>query len=600
MDIRTRILAILAFATPAVLALAGCSNSSAEQGNGGGAASASGGTIPNGSGGSGGKAATGGSGDVHTGGSPSSGGSTVTSSSAGTGGKGSTGGSTSGGSGNAGGNSAPASGGSGGKTAAGGSVHTGGSPSSGGNATTSSAGTGGKGSTGGSTNGAGGKGSTGGSTSGGSTSGAGGSSQTQGSCTFTANATTSSKIATVGIVTWSTDFANVQSAHIDFGQSSSYGMTAPVDIKAKDYRTLLLGMKQSKTYHYRIVASDGTNECASPDYTIATGTLTGSLPKITAKTNNASALYGGFLLVGHWVMSNGSKSSPALILDADNEIVWAYTVAHDTAGVRMDYAGTHMWLSMSNVPSATAKVNRVTMDGLTDEDLSSKFTGLSHQLTILPDETVAFYAYGSSCDDIKEYSPTGTVKTVVNSGTAQGGVSPCHVNNIQYSKEDDTLVFSDLDNQSVVKVKRNDGSAVWILNSSKATIKGDTWKGSQHGIHLLGLDHLVLFNNNSSVSMGGGASPGGSGDGSIVLDLLLDLSGKKVSKTGSYKANPSIQNDVMGDVQRLANGNTIVGYSSKNVVQEVDANGTVLQELSFPNSFGYFEKRETLYGPPPR
>jgi len=38
------------------------------------------------------------------------------------------------------------------------------------------------------------------------------------------------------------------------------------------------------------------------------------------------------------------------------------------------------------------------------------------------------------------------------------------------------------------------------------------------------------------------------------------------------------------------------------VLQEVDSSGTVLQELDWPigASFGYIEKRATLYGPPPK
>ena len=58
----------------------------------------------------------------------------------------------------------------------------------------------------------------------------------------------------------------------------------------------------------------------------------------------------------------------------------------------------------------------------------------------------------------------------------------------------------------------------------------------------------------------------------------------------------------MGDVQRLPNGNTIVGFSTKGVLHEVDASGSVVQTLTWPlgASFGYVEKRATLYGPPPR
>ena len=124
---------------------------------------------------------------------------------------------------------------------------------------------------------------------------------------------------------------------------------------------------------------------------------------------------------------------------------------------------------------------------------------MNHQMAILPDETVAFYAYGANgCDDVKERAPNGTVKTVANSKTALGiSDSMCHLNNIQYSKEDDSLVFSNLQSSQIAKVKRSDGSRVWVMNGSTATITGITWSGGNHGIHLLGLDHLLIFNNNN-------------------------------------------------------------------------------------------------------
>ena len=52
----------------------------------------------------------------------------------------------------------------------------------------------------------------------------------------------------------------------------------------------------------------------------------------------------------------------------------------------------------------------------------------------------------------------------------------------------------------------------------------------------------------------------------------------------------------MGDVQRLPNGNTIVAYSAKGVLHEVDAGGTLLQEWTWSGGpgFGYVEKRASL------
>jgi hypothetical protein len=418
-----------------------------------------------------------------------------------------------------------------------------------------------------------------------------------GACTFAISATTSAVIATVGIVIWSTDLPSVTSAHIDFGLTTSYGMTAPVDLTATGYRTLLLGMKASKSYHFRVVASNGGEPCASDDQTIATGPAPNGLAKITVATPNPAALYGGFLITGQYLRSVGA-GSPAYILDADGDYVWWFNIDSDVTGARMSYDGSHMWINGANVPKHGAHVHRVTMDGLTDENLSEgvvpDFTGQSHQLTVLPDETVAFYAYGANgCDDIKERAPDGTVRTIVNAQVAHGGTTACHVNAIEYSPEDDTLVFSDLDYNDVTKIKR-DGSTVWVLNGAGATFTGDSWLGSQHGLHILGLDRLLLFNNDNHSGCGSGSS--------AALEMKLDLGAGTVTKVWYYVASPPLANLVMGDVQRLPNGNTIVGFSTLGVLHEVDGNAQLVQTLTWPlgATFGYLQKRATLYGPPPR
>jgi hypothetical protein len=247
-----------------------------------------------------------------------------------------------------------------------------------------------------------------------------------------------------------------------------------------------------------------------------------------------------------------------------------------------------------NVPSGTARVHRVTMDGLTDEDLSNQFAGQSHQLTVLPDETIAFYAYGANgCDDIKERAPNGSVRTIVNAQVALRTTGDCHVNNIQYSPADDTLVFSDLNHNQVAKVNRSDGSTVWILNGTTATLTGasSTWVGGEHGLHLVDLTHILVFNNN--VNGTGGAN---------ALEFLLDPAARTATRVWSYTATPAITIQVMGDVQRLPNGNTVIGYSTKGVLHEVSPAGAVLQTWLWPGgtTFGYIEKRASLYGPPPR
>ena len=93
----------------------------------------------------------------------------------------------------------------------------------------------------------------------------------------------------------------------------------------------------------------------------------------------------------------------------------------------------------------------------------------------------------------------------------------------------------------------------------------------------------------------------GTGVGSGALEIKLDLSAKTVTKIWSYKASGSTyQTDVMGDLQRMANGNIVIAFGGKGVIQEIKPDGTVLQEMRTTANFGYIQKRPTLYGPPPR
>jgi hypothetical protein len=469
-------------------------------------------------------------------------------------------------------------------------------------------------------------------------------------CTIQATASTSSKIPTVGIVTFTTSLGDVQSAKIDFGLTTGYGMTAPVDLAQPDYRTLLLGMKAAKTYHYRITVSNSSGSCPSGDYTVETGAMANGLPRVTVSpaTSSASGLSGGFLITGQFITGVGSAGAPAYILDADGDYVWWFNIDGDVSNAQMSYDGAHMWINSVNVGAGAtggtgrARVHRVSMDGLVDEDLSGVLAGQNHQLTIEPDETVAFYAYGANgCDDIKEYDPsTGTVRTVVNAQTAQqlDTGTRCHLNNIQYSQPDDALVFSDLDSSAIVKVKRTDGSVIWNLNGAHRTLNGMPWTGGQHGIDLIDPTRILFFANNNGGTIGipgglldggipgdlpdggfpdggipgfpDGGFPGGGGPdgsdgssgGSTAIEMVLDTAAATATTVWSYTANPAIANMVMGDVQRMPNGNTVVAFSTKGVLHEVSADGSLLQAWTWPagSTFGYIQKRSTLYGPPPR
>jgi hypothetical protein len=548
-----------------------------------------------------------GGGGAGKGGSSAGGGSSsVGGSHGGAGGSNSGGGAGSGGAAGRGGSSGAGGDNSGGATATGGTVTTS-PPGDGGKDGGGGSGGGSGGKTGGAsgTLGGGGKGGngTGGGGAGGKvdpgTGGAtGGSAGTAAACTITIKTKSlSTVIPTVGIVEWSTDLAGLTEAAIEFGPDTQYGMRAPVDLKETNYRTLILGMKAGgKTYHFRVVAKAGSSVCTGQDNTLpATGEPPNALPQLTLTPAKATGLDGGFLVTETFKQAFGaSGDGAAFIIDGDGDFVWWYVVKGfiDLSRARQSYDGKYMWITTVNAMSNTQKMIRVKMDGSDVQDLTKEFGNTNHDFAVRSDETVAFITYGSNnCDDIKERSPSGTVTTIINSGTAVGA-SACHCNAVQYDRNDDTIVFSELDTSSIVKVARDTKKVVWVMssqNSAKATVTGMTWK-NQHGMHIFDKTHLLFFNNNT-------------GPNSAALEAELSISsGKGTAKQSwSYPSNVTVQ--YMGDVQRLENGNTLITYATGGEIREVSASGTLLQTIKVSGSgnlVGFSEKRKSLYGPPPR
>jgi hypothetical protein len=407
----------------------------------------------------------------------------------------------------------------------------------------------------------------------------------------------STAVPTVGIVEWSSDLAGITQASIEFGLDTNYGMSAPVDLGEANYRTLILGMKAGgKTYHFRVVAKAGDKICTGQDNTLpATGEPPNALPQMTLTPTKASGLDGGFLVAETFKQAFGaSGDGAAYIIDGDGDFVWWYVVKGyvDLARTRQSYDGKYMWITTVNVMSNTQKMIRVKMDGTDAQDFTNQFGNTNHDFAVRSDETIAFIAYGSNgCDDIKERSPDGVVTTVINSGTAVGA-SACHCNAIHYDRNDDTIVFSELDTSSIVKVARDTKKVVWLMssqNASKATVTGINWK-NEHGFHIIDPKHLLFFNNNT-------------GPNSTAIEAELSISSGKGTATQLWSYPSTVTVQYMGDAQRLSNGNTLVTFSSAGEIREVGPSGTVLQTIKIGGSgnlVGFTEKRKSLYGAPPR
>jgi hypothetical protein len=137
-----------------------------------------------------------------------------------------------------------------------------------------------------------------------------------------------------------------------------------------------------------------------------------------------------------------------------------------------------------------------------------------------------------------------------------------------------------------VKVNRQ-GQVLWQFGGDNPV--GHHFPGSweiNHGHMLLENGNFLFFNN-------------GNGGPTSVFEYSLNESTWTATKVWSYAS--SAGSPILGDVQRLPNGNTLITYSSRGQIHEVDKNGELVQSFtSSTESLGYANHRPTLYGDPPR
>jgi hypothetical protein len=420
-----------------------------------------------------------------------------------------------------------------------------------------------------------------------------------GDCTFDVDYELSPKISTVGIVTWSTNFEPT-SARIEFGLSESHlGLTAPVDLEAPQWRTLLLGMKAARTYEFRIVAANDDAECVSPAFELTTGAVPNSVPPIESQAFGTTPSERGFVITSAGVGNGGiggaaeEESTPMFIFDNDGDIVWYWEETPPGTGrALMDWEGQNMWMIAVNVTGGGGRVARVSMDGL---DFDANVAGLReghHDLAALPGGVMTAIAYMDDCSGLIERSPDGKRKVIVRDvstlyqpgGSVFGAERECHPNSVLYHPEDDTYTLSDRNSNTFVKFTR-DGTLLWQLGGSNPL--GNHFEGTwsvNHGHHVLENGNFLFFSN-------------GTGAASTVFEYRLDEATWQATKVWEY--NNGLGSFALGDVQRLPGGNTLITYSNAGVLFEVTPEGESVKEF-VTDSLGYAMHRKSLYGPPPK
>lgn len=404
------------------------------------------------------------------------------------------------------------------------------------------------------------------------------------------------KIATVGVLTFTTNLPSLDSANVEFALADGGPtMVAPVNLAADGHKTFLLGMKQGRDYEVRLIANSGELTCTSEEQTLTTGTLS-IAPEIIIEGSGGTR---GFVVAGDGAIID--SKGIVFIFDTDGDIVWAHEGPQQAARVRLDWEAQYVWSMAINQSAGQARADRVSVDGEVVEVDIPALARETHDFTVLPNGHVAVLSLGADdsvpmaerpCGQVLDYDPVSKIAKPIVADLASLYASTndnCHPNALTYQQQTNTFIISDLNLDGFVKFSAIDGKPIWQLGgvdpvAPKLTGDGHDWQIT-HGHHLTPEGRFVFFNNVGPAE----------DDKSVIRELQIDEAG------GSATAGPILSDGLLstflGDVQVLRNGNLWVTYSASATMREYDTTGVALVTYRVIGG-GYSYFMESLYDKP--
>jgi hypothetical protein len=124
----------------------------------------------------------------------------------------------------------------------------------------------------------------------------------------------------------------------------------------------------------------------------------------------------------------------------------------------------------------------------------------------------------------------------------------------------------------LTKIDARTGAILWRLGGrhNQFQIRNDPFGGfsAQHSVRVLSNGNLLLYDNGTRHSP----------PETRAVEYRLDTAAMTADLVWQYRHDPPFWVPYTGSVQRLANGNTVVGFSNRGVVTEVDRSGRVVWE----------------------
>lgn len=376
----------------------------------------------------------------------------------------------------------------------------------------------------------------------------------------TATLTPSAAIPTVATLAWTLDAPARVS--VRYGP---YGLQTPLSDEATTGSAVLVGVPADTDATWELLDASGA---VLADGAWTTGPLPPDLPVLTATGTNDRWVFTPLLGASH----------AAALLAPDGAIVWWHLAdpAYDTLRVLPAPDGSGVWYNVARVnaePAEDSALVHVSWDGATVTERPVPL--LAHDFVAHPDGTlaalVARYDGDVRGNAIVEVAADGTLTDAWTSWACfdpaeHPGDTPAlgwtFANALDRT---DTGYLVSLRNLSTLAFVE-DGACTGTLGAAAPTWAPDEPFLHQHQFDRVDADTVVVFDNDGA---GGGVSR--------VVEYTL--AGSVATATWSYVADPPLYAFVLGDVDRLDDGDTFVTWSVAGRLERVAPDGTVSWRL---------------------
>lgn len=156
---------------------------------------------------------------------------------------------------------------------------------------------------------------------------------------------------------------------------------------------------------------------------------------------------------------------------------------------------------------------------------------------------------------------------------------PFHMNAVELDQDGNVLISS-RHLSEITKINRTTGEVIWRLGGkqNEFTFTNDDGFSYQHDIRRMPNGNITIWDN------GNQKTP----PYSRAVEYEIDETNKVVTRTWEFRQTPDLYNFFMGNIQRLPNGNSFLGWGGfKNLLTEVGPDGSKRFEMTVDAPAGW-------------